>query len=391
MAPGTNGAAGLEEIAAFFESLPEGAAMMIKAVAGGGGRGMRVVREASQIAHAYASASREAELAFGSDEVYAERLIENARHIEVQVAGDRTGVLAIGERDCSIQRRRQKLVEIAPAPNLPDTARARLWEAAATLAAAARYRNLGTIEFLLDAETNAFVFIEANARLQVEHTVTEAVTGIDLVQTQIRLAAGEALAALGLSDTPRANGYAVQARVCLETLQPDAEAQPSGGVITAYEPPSGPGVRVDGAGYAGYAASLAFDSLIAKVIAAAPTLEHAAARCERALAEFRIEGVETNLGVLRAILRTPQLVAGEADTHFLDTHAPELIAAAAELPSRTFPLGVSPGAFTVPPTRRALRPKAPGRSRRRCRRQSACSRRPATSSVRAEILPYSKP
>jgi acetyl/propionyl-CoA carboxylase alpha subunit/acetyl-CoA carboxylase carboxyltransferase component len=338
VAPGTNGAAGLEEITAFFESLPEGSAMMIKAVAGGGGRGMRVVREASQIAHAYASASREAELAFGSGEVYAERLISRARHIEVQVAGDRTGVLAIGERDCSIQRRRQKLVEIAPAPNLPDTVRARLWEAAATLAAAARYRNLGTIEFLLDVETNAFVFIEANARLQVEHTVTEAVTGIDLVETQLRLAAGEALAALGLSDTPRARGYAIQARVCLETLQPDAEAQPSAGVITAYEPPSGPGVRVDGSGYAGYSASLAFDPLIAKVIAAAPTLEQAAGRCERALAEFRIEGVDSNLGVLRAILKAPEIVAGETDTHFVETHAPELIAAAESLESRTFPL-----------------------------------------------------
>jgi acetyl/propionyl-CoA carboxylase alpha subunit len=349
VAEGTAGAAGLDEIQAFFESLPAGAAMMIKAVAGGGGRGMRVVREAGEIAAAFAAAAREAESAFGLGEVYAERFIDGARHIEVQVAGDRTGVLAIGERDCSIQRRRQKMIEIAPAPNLPDPVRARLWEAAATLAAAARYRNLGTIEFLYEPASESFVFIEANARLQVEHTVTEAVTGIDLVQTQLRLAAGEALAALGLSDTPRSQGFAVQARVCLETLQPDGDVQAAAGVLTAYEPPSGPGVRVDGYGYAGYPAGLAFDSLLAKVIAVAPSLEHAAARCERALAEFRIEGVETTVGVLRAILADPAVAAGEADTLFVERHAPALIATAAGLSSRTFAAGATP---TLPAARR---------------------------------------
>ncbi len=356
VAPGTAGAAGLAEIEAFFAGLPAGAAMMIKAVAGGGGRGMRVVREAAGIGPAFAAARREAEGAFGLGEVYAERFIAGARHIEVQVAGDRTGVLAIGERDCSIQRRRQKMIEIAPAPHLPDPVRARLWEAAATLAAAARYRNLGTIEFLYEPASGSFVFIEANARLQVEHTVTEAVTGLDLVQTQLRLAAGEALAALGLSDTPRSQGYAVQARVCLETLQADGEAQPSAGVLTAYEPPSGPGVRVDGYGYAGYAAGLSFDSLLAKVIAVAPSLEHAAARCERALAEFRIEGVETNIGVLRALLKEPAVASGEADTLFVEREAPALIAAAAGLAGRTF--AVTPA--TAPATMRRAVSAPPG-------------------------------
>ncbi len=349
VAPGATGGASLDDIETFFASLPPGAAMIIKAVSGGGGRGMRVVRAAGEIAAAFASAAREAEAAFGAGEVYAEQFIEGARHIEVQVAGDRTGVLAIGERDCSIQRRRQKLIEIAPAPNLPDPVRARLWDAAATLAAAARYRSLGTIEFLVDPASGAFVFIEANARLQVEHTVTEAVTGLDLVQVQLRLAAGEALAALGLSDTPPSQGFAIQARVCLETLQEDGEARPSAGVMTAYEPPSGPGVRVDGYGYAGYAAGLAYDSLLAKVIAVAPSLEQAMARCARALAEFRIEGVETNIGVLRVMLADPAVVAGEADTRFVDRCAPQLIAAAASLASRTFG---APPAGPVTPVRR---------------------------------------
>ncbi len=253
--PGTAGPATLDEVRAFFASLPPGAAMMIKAVAGGGGRGMRLVREASEIDAAFAAAGREALAAFGQEGLYAERLMEHARHIEVQVAGDRTGVLAIGERDCSLQRRHQKILEIAPAPNLSEAMRQRLFEAAADIAAAVRYRTLATIEFLLDPQSEEFFFIEANARLQVEHTITEEVAGVDLVQTQIRLAAGETLAAIGLAGTPPPRGWAIQARVNLETLTADGDAQPSGGLLTAYEPPSGPGVRVDGYGYAGYRTS----------------------------------------------------------------------------------------------------------------------------------------
>ena len=287
---GTEGPADLAALETFFDSLPTGGAMMIKAVAGGGGRGMRVVRDRAEIPAAFAAAAREAEAAFGVSAIYAERLIENARHIEVQVAGDRTGVLAIGERDCSLQRRHQKILEIAPAPNLSEPLRARLFEAAVTLAAAIRYRTLGTVEFLLEPDSQSFFFIEANARLQVEHTITEAVTGVDLVQTQIRLAAGETLGRIGLTATPTAQGYAIQARVNLETLTADGATQPSGGRLTAYEPPSGPGVRVDGYGYAGYTPNPNYDSLLAKVIVHGPTLAHAAARTGRALAEFRIEG-----------------------------------------------------------------------------------------------------
>jgi acetyl/propionyl-CoA carboxylase alpha subunit/acetyl-CoA carboxylase carboxyltransferase component len=335
--PGTGGPADFETVEAFFAGLPPGAGLMIKAVAGGGGRGMREVRAAGDLAQAFAAASREAHSAFGVGDLYAERLLDRARHIEVQVAGDRTGVLAIGERDCSIQRRHQKLIEIAPAPNLSAALRARLWDAAANLAAAVRYRTLGTIEFLIDAETQEMVFIEANPRLQVEHTVTEAVTGVDLVQAQIRLAAGDTLTNLGLAATPKSEGFAVQARVNLEAVGPNGESMPSAGRITAYEPPSGPGVRVDGYGYGGYQVSPNFDSLIAKVIAKAPSFPDALARCDRALAEFRLEGVPANIGLLRALLRDPTVTAGGADIGFVERRAVNLSTTATVLESRTFP------------------------------------------------------
>jgi acetyl/propionyl-CoA carboxylase alpha subunit/acetyl-CoA carboxylase carboxyltransferase component len=334
--PGTEGGADLPEILAFFDQLPAGAGMIIKAVAGGGGRGMRVVRDRAELPAAFAAAGREAEAAFGAGAVYAEALIENARHIEVQVAGDRTGVLAIGERDCSVQRRHQKVLEIAPAPSLSETTRARLFEAAVTLAAATRYRTLGTIEFLLAAGGEDFFFIEANARLQVEHTITEAVTGIDLVQTQIRLAAGESLAKIGLTATPAAVGCAIQARVNLETLGPDGRAEPSGGQLSAYEPPSGPGVRVDGYGYAGYITNPNYDSLLAKVIVHGASPAQAAARADRALSEFRIEGVQTNISLLRALLSREAVRTGEATTGFVADHAGALIAEAAAFKGRAF-------------------------------------------------------
>jgi len=333
---GTGGAASLADIQDFFARLPHDGAMMIKAAAGGGGRGMRVVREAGEIEAAFAAAAREAQAAFGDGALYAERLIEKARHIEVQVAGDRSGVLAVGDRDCSLQRRHQKIVEIAPAPNLEAGLRAAMFDAAVTLAAAVRYRTLGTVEFLLDAEAGAFAFIEANARLQVEHAITEEVTGLDLVQIQIRLAAGESLIDLGLTATPPARGFAVQARINLETLTAAGDATPAGGVLTAYQPPSGPGVRVDGYGYAGYQTSPAYDSLLAKVIGKGATLQAAAGRTARALAEFRIEGVETNIGVLRALLAEPAVLAGAATTRLVEDHAGVLIERAAALPVRAY-------------------------------------------------------
>ncbi len=333
---GTKGAAGLEEVSAFFASLPKGAAMMIKAVAGGGGRGMRMVRHRGDIETAYAACAREAAAAFGSGALYAEQLWEGVRHIEVQVAADKSGVLAIGERDGSLQRRHQKVIEIAPAPGLAEGLRTTLHEAAVTLAAAVRYRTVGTIEFLLDPPSGAFAFIEANARLQVEHTVTEEVTGLDLVQIQIRLAAGESLKAIGLAETPAFHGFALEARVNLETILADGAVEGADGLITAYEPPSGPGVRVDGYGYAGYTAGPNYDSLIAKVIARGETLSAAAARAERSLAEFRLEGSASNLAFLRAILADPAVQAGEATIGFIAENAAALFETAQGLKPRTF-------------------------------------------------------
>ncbi len=247
--------------------------MMIKAMAGGGGRGMRVVEDGAKLEEAYVRCQSEARAAFGSDGIYVERLIRKARHIEVQIIGDHHGAVShLWERECTIQRRNQKLIEVAPSPSLSDGLRKRIVEAARQLAAAARYDSLGTFEFLVDDETSGdattFAFIEANPRLQVEHTVTEAVLGIDLVKSQIAVAAGATLAALGLTqaDAPAPRGYAMQLRVNMETMDETGATQPTGGTLTAFDPPSGPGVRVDSFGYTGYRTSAAFNSLLAKVI-----------------------------------------------------------------------------------------------------------------------------
>jgi acetyl/propionyl-CoA carboxylase alpha subunit len=325
-----------DEARAFFDALGPGAGVMIKAVAGGGGRGMRAVREAGEIAAAYDRCRSEARAAFGDDRVYVERLIERARHIEVQILGDRQGRLThFGERECTIQRRNQKLIEIAPSPSLTPTLRARIIDAAMKLARAAHYDSLGTFEFLLDAGDDSdaafFAFIEANPRLQVEHTVTEAVFGVDLVQAQIRVAAGDKLDALGFDGARTARGFAIQSRVNLETMTAAGEALPGGGLIAAFDIPSGPGVRVDTFGYSGYRTGAAFDSLIAKLIVHAPGggFAAAAANSARALSEFRIAGVETNIGFLRALLTHPDFIANRVDTRFIDAHLPALLNAAA--------------------------------------------------------------
>ncbi|MFZ5667865.1 MAG: carboxyl transferase domain-containing protein [Pseudomonadota bacterium] len=312
--------------------------MMLKAVAGGGGRGMRAVRTEAEIEAAFAACSREAAAAFGDGAVYAEWLVDQARHIEVQVAADGRAALALGDRDCSIQRRNQKLIETGPAL-LDETLRADLHAAAEKLCAAAGCRTLATVEFLVDGK-GGFAFIEANARLQVEHTVTEEVTGLDLVALQFALAEGRTLAGLGLAATPPARGFAVQARVNLETLAPDGTTTPAGGVLTAYEPPSGPNVRVDGYGYAGYLTSPAYDSLLAKVIGRGATLAQACARAARALAEFRIAGADANLPLLRALLAEDAVRQGTATTRFLEGELPRLLGEAARL---------APMAFEAPP------------------------------------------
>lgn len=322
LAAGSNRATSLEEARAFLDSGP----IMLKALAGGGGRGMRPVREAAELEEAYARCQSEARGAFGSDALYVERLIEQARHIEVQVVGDGETVSHLWERDCSLQRRNQKVSEIAPAPGLDPALRQRILDAALTLAGAVAYRGIGTFEFLVDDARGDFVFMEANPRIQVEHCITEAVTGVDLVQAQLRIAAGARLAELGLAQPAAPRGFAVQLRVNLETMQADGSARPAGGVISAYEPPSGAGIRVDGYGYAGYATSPSYDSLLAKVIVQGEDFPSALRRAYRALCEFRLEGVASNIHFLQNLLRRPELADNRVSTRFIEQHIAELLA-----------------------------------------------------------------
>ena len=329
---GTAAGSSLADAQRLLASLP-GGGIMVKAVSGGGGRGMRAVTDPALLEQAWTRCGSEARAAFGSDALYAEELIAAARHVEVQILGDGTGaVTQFGERDCTIQRRHQKLMEVAPSPTLPAATRAALTKAAIRMAASVRYLGLGTFEFLVDAgDPSRFLFIEANPRLQVEHTVTEEVYGVDLVQAQLGVAGGATLEELGLqqSSVGQPRGFAIQLRVNMEVMQPDGSAVPAGGVITAYEPPSGPGVRVDGFGYAGYRTSPFFDSLLAKLIVRTqgPSYAAAVARARRAAAEFRVQGVDTNLGFLEAMLAQPDISDDRITTTWLDSHAPSILGA----------------------------------------------------------------
>ena len=334
---GTSGPTSLAEAQKFFASLGTGGAMMIKAISGGGGRGMRAVRSAGDVAEAYARCQSEAKSAFGDDSVYVERLIESARHIEVQIVGDKAGSITnFGERECTVQRRNQKLIEIAPSPSLSPALRARIIASAQKLAAAAHYDNLGTFEFLTDANDDGpdafFAFIEANPRLQVEHTVTEEVFGIDLVKTQLQIAAGRTLADLDLSQANVAvpRGFAIQLRINMETMGADGEARAAGGTIGVFDLPSGPGVRVDSFGYSGYRTGVAFDSLLAKLIchSSSPRFADAVSKAYRAACECRIEGVATNLNFLQAILQHPAFAKNAISTRFIEQHGAELVQAA---------------------------------------------------------------
>ncbi len=343
VARGYDRAVTLEEARAFFSELGAGpgggGAMIIKAVAGGGGRGTRAVLSADDIDAAFERCRSEAKAAFGDQSLYVEQFLPRARHVEVQVLGDATGRVAhLGERECSVQRRFQKVVEIAPAPGLDASLRRQIIAAAVRLAGSVGYRNLGTFEFLVDAtgrvDAPPFIFIEANARLQVEHTVTEQVTGVDIVQAQLRLAGGESLADLGLDDERAAEprGYAIQCRVNMETPLPDGSVRPGGGTLSAYDPPSGPGVRVDGFGYAGYTTSGLYDSLLAKVICHSPSprFEDAIARTRRALSEFRLEGVSTNISFLQNVLASDDFAQAAIHTRWVDEQIAALAAPPAE-------------------------------------------------------------
>jgi acetyl/propionyl-CoA carboxylase alpha subunit/acetyl-CoA carboxylase carboxyltransferase component len=327
--PGTDGPTTLDDARAFLKSLGKGGAVMVKAVAGGGGRGMRPATSMAELDEVFERCASEAKAAFGEGALYVEQFLPLARHVEVQIVGDGESTSHLWDRECSLQRQRQKLVEIAPADSLPDALRQQLFAAAIALGEAAQYRSLGTMEFLVDAaQPDRFVFIEGNARLQVEHTVTEEVTGLDLVRLQLQIAAGRSLADLALTQdrVPEPRGHAVQVRVNLETMAPDGSAKPAGGTLTVFEPPSGPGVRVDGFGYAGYKTSARFDSLLAKLIVhtGAGGLSRAVAKAYRALSEFRIEGSATNIAFLQNLLAHPAVASGDVDTRFIEQHMAEL-------------------------------------------------------------------
>lgn len=335
--PGTPGPVTLESARAFAQ---EQGAIMLKAMAGGGGRGMREVRDPGELAEAFERCRSEAQQAFGSGDLYVEKLLHDARHIEVQIVGDGSGqVTHLWERDCTVQRRHQKLLEIAPSPVLNPELRSRILEAAVTLASHVAYLNIGTFEFLVSGDD--FWFMEANPRLQVEHTVTEEITGLDLVQTQIHLASGHSLADLGLQTTPEVNGFAIQARVNLEELSEDGTPIARAGVLRAFSPPSGPGVRVDTYGYAGYQTSHRYDSLIAKVIVRGRDFTATAAALSGALGEFHIADLPTNLSLLRAILEHPAFIKGDYSTSFILNHMKALQATMAEQSSRIPPAALA--------------------------------------------------
>jgi acetyl-CoA carboxylase biotin carboxylase subunit len=314
--PVVPGSEGLIETDAQALELAEamGYPVLIKAAAGGGGRGMRVAHNAVSLQSGLRQAQQEAQSAFKDGSVYLEKYIEQPRHVEVQVLADRHGnIVHLWERDCSLQRRHQKLVEESPAPNLPPKVREEICQAAVTLVEAAGYQNAGTCEFLVDAG-HRFYFIEVNARIQVEHPVTELVTGIDLVREQIRIAAGEPLR-FRQKDVPH-RGVAIECRINAE--DPAAGFRPSPGVVSRWQPPGGPGVRIDTHVTAGYRVPPNYDSLVAKLLVHQPTRAEALACMRRALSEFAVEGIKTTIPLHREIFNHSAFIEAQVDTTFIE-------------------------------------------------------------------------
>ncbi len=290
--------------------------VMIKASSGGGGRGMRIARNDPSLINGFHAARAEAEAAFGDPTVYVEKFVENPRHVEIQILGDRDGnVIHLGERDCSVQRRHQKLIEESPSPSVSPELRARMGAAAVAIAKKAKYHNAGTVEFLLD-RAGDFYFIEVNARIQVEHTVTEMVTGLDLIQQQILLAAGERLPLT--QDEVRFQGHCIECRINAE--DPSKDFQPSPGLVELFVPPGGPGVRVDSHVYSGYRIPPNYDSMIGKLLAHRSTRTEAIRTMLRALDEFIIQGPPTTIPIQRRILNHSDFRAGDHDTGFVERH-----------------------------------------------------------------------
>ena len=292
-----------------------GLPLMVKAAAGGGGRGMRLVENARDLDTDMELASREAQAASGDGRVFLERFVANPRHVEVQVLADAFGhTIHLGERDCSIQRRHQKIIEETPSPALTPELRARMGDAAVAVAREAGYVNAGTVEFLLDSRSGEFYFLEMNARLQVEHPVTEAVLGLDMVEWQLRIANGEPLTLRQDDVQPR--GHAVECRIYAE--DPYRDFVPSTGTLLRWQPPSGPGLRLDSGVAQGQDVSIYYDPMLAKLIAWAPSRDLSLRRMETALSQFQVLGVITNIPLLRAVMQHAQFTAGEYDTGFLD-------------------------------------------------------------------------
>ncbi len=310
--PGSDGTASLEEALEVAGTI--GYPVLIKAAAGGGGRGIRAARDEIELAELVGQAAMEAEAAFGDSSVYLEKLLVDARHVEVQVLGDSHGnLIHLFERECSLQRRRQKLLEESPAPALDPETRAAMTEAALRIAEAANYENAGTIEFLLDRD-GAFYFIEMNTRIQVEHPVTELVTGVDLVKEQLRIAAGEPLSIA--QEEVELDGAAIEVRINAE--DPARAFLPSPGEITALALPGGPGVRIDTAAFAGYHVPPFYDSLVAKLICWGRDRDEAIARTRRALGELVVEGISTTVPFHIELLDDPAVRAGDYHVEFLE-------------------------------------------------------------------------
>uniref|UniRef100_A0A7R9V6Z0 Pyruvate carboxylase n=1 Tax=Chlamydomonas euryale TaxID=1486919 RepID=A0A7R9V6Z0_9CHLO len=344
--------------------------VILKAAMGGGGRGMRIVRTEYEMKDAFLRASNEAKAAFGDGRMFIERYVAEPRHIEIQILADMYGnVVHLYERDCSVQRRHQKVVEMAPSYGLPEETRQKLFTDAVKLCKHVGYRNAGTVEFMVDLQGRHY-FLEVNPRVQVEHTVTEEITGVDIVASQILIAGGTSLKELGLGtqeEVPPINGFAVQCRVTSE--DPEQNFQPDAGRLEAYRVPGGPGIRMDGAVTTGNVVSRFYDSLLAKVISHAPTFRKSTQKMSRALSEFQVRGIKTNIAFLENVMRHPEFLAGNAKTSFIEKYANDLFnfESHASLRSSKMLLYLAenvvnganhPGATGPPPTKMAIPPPA---------------------------------
>ena len=328
---GTDQKTSVRQAQSFLKSLKKNSSVVIKAISGGGGRGMRVVSQSDDLKESFDRAASEAKASFDSPDLYIEEYLSEYRHIEFQILGDGTGAVShLHERECSIQRRYQKLIEIAPSPSLNLELKTKMVEASLLLTQKLKYEGLATIEFLVNVEKNDFRFIECNPRLQVEHTVTESILSLDLVKAQLQIASGKTLKQINFeqNNIPEPKGFAIQSRVNMETIDSQGNANPSGGTFEKFDLPSGPGVRADSYGYAGYETNPLFDSLIAKIIthSSEDNLKQAINRNYRSLCEFKLSGVQTNLNILKNILINKDFKNNKVHTNFFENNLDTLTA-----------------------------------------------------------------